>query len=220
MAAPNGEGAPLSWFQQRMWVHYERSPQDTSYNLPFPLLIRGNLNVSALERSVNAVVARHESLRTFYGEGEDGEPRQFVAPPSFVPLPVVPVDRAQFLEHLNNFLEHRFDLRKGPVYIARLLRLPNEKESQHLLLFAVHHIAADAWSLKAILRAELQGAYVAFCQGQEPALPRLTIRECLIRAVFLFHPFSGSYQRSWDTTGGLRIELSANIRYRIQRICP
>lgn len=173
MRAPNSDGSPLSWFQQRLWVHYERSPEDTSYNLPFAVLIRGNLDVSALEQSVNAIVARHEILRTSYGETEDGEALQFVAPPRYVRLPVVPVDRAQLLEQLGRFLEHRFDLRRGPIFIARLLQLPN---GQHLLLFSVHHIAADAWSLKAVMRGELQSAYAAFCRAQEPSLPQLTVQ--------------------------------------------
>ncbi|KAH6628118.1 hypothetical protein F5144DRAFT_549468 [Chaetomium tenue] len=176
--APNklptdGDGSPLSWFQQRLWVHQERNPGDTSYNLPFVLLLRGNLNVSALEQSLSAIAARHESLRTYYGLAGDGEPLQFVAPPGHVPLPAVSVDRLQLLEALDRFLEHRFDLRRGPIFIARLLRLSS---AQHLLLFNVHHIAADAWSLKAILRKELHSAYGAFCQGQKPVLPLLTVQ--------------------------------------------
>ena len=169
--SPNGNGIPLSWYQERLWIHHKRSPEETSYNLPFPLLIRGQLDVLALERSVNAIVARHESLRTTYTEGADGEAQQFIVPPRYAPLLAVPVDRTQLLEQLDRFLEHRFDLRWGPIFIARLLQLPN---GEHLLLFNVHHIAADAWSLKAILRSELQGAYAAFCRGQEPELPLLT----------------------------------------------
>ncbi|KAK3298746.1 uncharacterized protein B0H64DRAFT_422489 [Chaetomium fimeti] len=141
------DGSPLSWFQQRLWVHQERNPDDLSYNLPFMLLVRGGLNVLALERSVNAIAARHESLRTSYGVTGDGEPLQFVAQPGYVHLPALP------------FLEHRFDLRRGPIFITRLLRLP---DAQHLLL------------LNAILRSELQSAYAAFCRAQEPELPRLT----------------------------------------------
>ncbi|KAK5657201.1 hypothetical protein OQA88_3259 [Cercophora sp. LCS_1] len=168
---PSDEGSPLSWFQQRLWVHYERSPDDTSYNLPFPTLIRGDLDIPALEQSVNIIAARHESLRTLYGETEDGEPVQFVTSQRYVWLPVVSVDRTQLLEHLDRFLEHRFDLRRGPIFVASLLKLPS---NDHLLLFNIHHIAADAWSLKAILKSELQSAYAAFCRGQQPLLPPLT----------------------------------------------
>ena len=136
------EGSPLSWFQERLWVHYERDPKSTSYNLPLMLLVRGNLDASALERSLSEIVARHGSLRTVYGETEKGDPVQVVAPPECVRLPVIAVDRAQMLEHLERNLEHRFDLRRGPIFIASLLRLSEDK---HLLLLNVHHIAADAW---------------------------------------------------------------------------
>jgi amino acid adenylation domain-containing protein len=172
-AAPSGEGSPLSWFQERLWVHHRRSPEDTSYNLPLLLTVRGDLDVPALEQSVNAVVARHESLRTWYGETAEGEPLQFVAPPRHVPLPALAVGRAEMPALLDRFLDHRFDLRRGPIFIASLLRLSAD---EHLLLLNVHHIAADAWSLKAILLAELQSAYAAFCRAEQPALPPLTVQ--------------------------------------------
>lgn len=172
-AAPSAEGSPLSWLQERLWLHHRREPENTSYNLPLLLLIQGDLDVSALEQSLSEIVARHESLRTRYGQTEDGEPEQFVAPPERVSLPVVPVDRAQMLERLEQHLEHRFDLRRGPIFIASLLRL---SEGRHLLLFNVHHIAADAWSLRTIFLSELQGAYAALCRGERPALPPLPLQ--------------------------------------------
>ncbi|GAA4965015.1 non-ribosomal peptide synthetase [Actinoplanes utahensis] len=163
----------MSWFQERLWVHHRRSPEDTSYNLPLLLHVRGALDVAALERAVGAITARHEILRTSYDETADGEPRQFVTPPRHVSLPVRTVDRTEMLAELDEFLEHRFDLRRGPVLVARLLRLSGD---HHLLLLNVHHIAADAWSLKAILLAELQSAYAAFCRGEQPAAPPLTVQ--------------------------------------------
>jgi amino acid adenylation domain-containing protein len=167
------EGSPLSWFQQRLWVHHQRSPENTSYNLPLLLLVQGSLDVSALEQSLSEIVARHESLRTYYGQTDDAEPVQFIAPPERVRLPVITADRAQLLEHLERHLEHRFDLRRGPIFIASLLRLSGDR---HLLLLNVHHIAADAWSLKAIFLGELQTAYTAFTRAERPALPPLALQ--------------------------------------------
>jgi amino acid adenylation domain-containing protein len=190
LPAPAGEGSPLSWFQERLWIHYLRAPENTSYNLPFMLLVRGNLDTSALEQSLHEIVARHGSLRTRYGQTEDGEPVQFVAPPERVRLPVIAVDRARMLEHLERHLEHRFDLRRGPVFIASLLRLSAE---EHLLLFNVHHVAADAWSLKAIFLGELQAAYAAFSLGQRPALPPLPVQ----------YKDYASLQRALDLSGHL-----------------
>jgi amino acid adenylation domain-containing protein len=171
-AAP-GSGRPLSWFQERLWIHHERAPQDTSYNLPLTLLVKGDLDVLALEHSLNAISARHESLRTYFGQTDDGDPVQFVTPPEPIRLPAIAVDHAQMLEHLERHLEHRFDLARGPVFIASLLRL---SEGKHLLLLNVHHIAADAWSLRGVLLSELQMAYAAFASGQRPLLPPLSVQ--------------------------------------------
>ncbi|HEX2670541.1 MAG TPA: condensation domain-containing protein, partial [Polyangiaceae bacterium] len=168
-----GKGAPLSWFQERLWVHHRREPENTSYNLPLLLLIRGDLDVSALERSLSEIVARHEILRTHYGQTDAGESLQFVAPPERVGLPVAAVDRAQLLQQLERHLEHRFDLQRGPIFIASLLRLSAD---QHLLLFNVHHIAADGWSLTTVFLGELQSAYAAFARAERPTLAPLTLQ--------------------------------------------
>jgi amino acid adenylation domain-containing protein len=173
LSAPGSEGSPLSWFQERLWIHYQRDPDNTSYNLPLLLLVQGSLDVSALELSLSEIAARHESLRTYYAQTEDGEPVQFIAPPERVRLPVIAVDHAQMLQHLERHLEHRFDLGRGPIFIASLLRLSADR---HLLLFNVHHIAADAWSLTTVFLAELQNAYAAFCRAERPALPPLRVQ--------------------------------------------
>jgi len=184
------EGSPLSWFQERLWIHHQRSPENTSYNLPLLLLVRGNVDVSALEQSLSEIVARHESLRTYYGQTDEGEPVQFVAPPQPVRLPVVAVDRAQMLTHLERHLEHRFDLHRGPIFIVSLLRLSADR---HLLLFNVHHIAADGWSLTTVFLGELQSAYAAFCRAERPALPPLTVQ---------YRDYA-SLQRAWDMSAQL-----------------
>jgi amino acid adenylation domain-containing protein len=171
--AARDEGSPLSWFQERLWLHHQRDPESTSYNLPLMLLVRGKLDVAALEQSLSAIVARHESLRTRYGQTEDGEPVQLVAPPEPVRLPVAELDRAQFLRHLERHLEHRFDLRNGPIFIVSLLRLGDDR---HLLAFNIHHIAADAWSLRTVFLGELQSAYAAFCEGRAPDFPPLPVQ--------------------------------------------
>ena len=173
LVAPSQGGSPLSWFQERLWVHHQREPKNTSYNLPLLLLIQGQLDVAALEQSLGEIVARHESLRTYYGETADGEPVQYVAPPERVSLPVVAVDPAQLRERLELHLEHCFDLSRGPIFIASLLRLG---ENRHLLAFNVHHIAADAWSLRTVFLGELQKAYKAFCRSERPELPPLSIQ--------------------------------------------
>ena len=127
---PGSEGSPLSWFQERLWIHYLRDPENTSYNLPLMLLVEGSLDVSVLEQSLSEIVGRHESLRTYYGQTVDGEPVQFIAPAERVRLPVIAVEHARMLEQLERHLEHRIDLRQGPNYIATFLHLSDDR---HLL---------------------------------------------------------------------------------------
>src|SRR5262245_31863762 len=83
---PATGGSPLSWFQERLWIHALRDSENTSYNLPLLLLVEGELDAAALEQSLTEIVTRHESLRTTYGQTPKGEPVQFVAPPGRVQL--------------------------------------------------------------------------------------------------------------------------------------
>lgn len=167
------DGNPLSWFQERMWVHYQRDPRNTNYNLPLLLSVRGNVDVTALERSLSLIVERHESLRTAYAQADDGRSVQVVRPARPVRLPVLDVDREGLLAELERVLEHRFDLGGGEVFVASLVRLAPDR---HLLLLNVHHIAADAWSLQSVFFSELQRAYAAYCLGREPELPPLPVQ--------------------------------------------
>lgn len=172
-AEDSHEGSPLSWFQERMWLHHQRAPKDLSYNIPVMLLVHGELDVQALEKSLSTIVRRHQSLRTYYSAVGVETPLQFVAPPQDISLPVIDVEEPSIIVHVRESLEHHFDLSCGPVFVARLLRLDTQK---HLLLLNIHHIAADAWSIQGIFLHELQQGYQAFCTHQVPTLPPLTIQ--------------------------------------------
>ncbi len=173
MRRPKSEASALSWFQERLWLQHQRSPDSTSYNLPFILAVEGELDVVALEQSLSEIVARHESLRTRYERTTEGEAVQLVSPAQRLTLPVIAVDQAQLLAHVQSLLDHRFDLRRGPIFIAQLLAV---KKNRHLLLLNVHHVAADAWSLKTIFLEELQAAYAAFARAERPTLPPLPLQ--------------------------------------------
>ncbi|HVG44059.1 MAG TPA: condensation domain-containing protein, partial [Longimicrobium sp.] len=83
-----GNTAPLSFAQARLWVLDRMSPGSAAYNMPYPLRIRGAVDVEALAGALDALRERHETLRTTVVERADG-PVQVVHPPSPVPLPVV-----------------------------------------------------------------------------------------------------------------------------------
>src|SRR5436190_16000829 len=69
---------PLSFAQERLWFLAELDPENPSYNVPVALRLTGKLDVAALEKSINAIVERHETLRTTFA-AVDGEPFQFVS---------------------------------------------------------------------------------------------------------------------------------------------
>lgn len=186
----NGEH-PLSWFQERLWVLNQKEPEDVSYNIPVSFLLEGQLDVSALRQSLNAILARHETLRARITTSPRGEPIQFVMPEVELDLPVVSADKDALLRHVTEVAQHVFDLSTGPLVIGRLLRMQPDK---HVLLLNVHHIAADGWSVEGVLFSELRGFYAAFSAGKQPEFRPLPIQ---------YSDFA-AWQRSRDFSDELR----------------
>jgi amino acid adenylation domain-containing protein len=174
-----GAPPPLSFSQQRLWVLDRLDPGSTAFNLLRPLRLRGVLNVAALERALDALRARHESLRTTFGEGADGAPVQVIHP--FAPTPLPVEDLALLAEQAREGIVQAraqedattgFDLVAGPLFRARLLRL---RHDEHVLLLAIHHVIADGWSL-GIMARELGSLYAAFQAGAPDPLAPLPVQ--------------------------------------------
>ncbi len=175
--ARGGDTAPLSLAQERLWLADRLDAGTGVYNMPHAVRLRGRLDVEALARALDAVVARHEPLRTVFEDGEDG-PVQRILPPAPAPLPVealdgTPAEREAAAERrMREEAARPFDLRRGPPLRARLLRLGGE---EHVLLLVVHHAAGDAWSM-GVLFGELCAAYDALAAGAEPDFAPLPVR--------------------------------------------
>ncbi|MFD1623312.1 amino acid adenylation domain-containing protein [Azospirillum griseum] len=161
---------PLSPAQHRLWLVDRLSGGGSAYVMAAALDLTGPLDAAALDTALNAVVARHEILRTAYPEVEE-EPAAVIAPALSVPLPLddlsilPPAERAACARVLEE--DHSrtpFDLSGGPLLRARLLRLDAQT---HRLLFAMHHIVADGWSVGVLCR-DLADAYRAARAGQAP----------------------------------------------------
>ncbi|WP_219501730.1 non-ribosomal peptide synthetase [Nonomuraea ceibae] len=163
--------ADVSYVQERLWFLQRYDPADSSSNLFISERLRGQLDADALERALAALVSRHETLRTRY-PARDGEP---VA----VPGPIPPLDRLDLTSHPEGERERRaadavaertrtpFDVAEGPILRAALIRLG---ERDHVLHLAVHHIAADGWSI-GLLTSELASIYTEFVTGVPADLP-------------------------------------------------
>ncbi|MFJ6618052.1 non-ribosomal peptide synthase/polyketide synthase [Kitasatospora sp. NPDC091335] len=169
-ADPSAE-PPLSHAQQRLWFLDRFEPGSTEYTSLAVLRLRGALDRAALGGALDALVARHEALRTTYAE-RDGRARQVVHPPHPVDLPGEDVLPADLDARLERIAATPFDLAAGPVLRAHLLR-PAERE--HVLVLAVHHIATDGWSM-GVLGRDLGELYAAALEGRPPRLPALPVR--------------------------------------------
>ena len=170
--------APLSFEQQRLWLWDQFNPGGTIYNLTSAFLLRGKLDVKALEQSLNEVVRRHETLRTTFRAGRKS-PTQVVNP--FMPF-ALPLTDLSGLPERERGVEmerqaeaqsrHVFDLARGPLLLAGLFRL---SEDEHLALLTMHHIISDGWSA-GVLLDEVRALYEAFAAGQPSPLAELPIQ--------------------------------------------
>ncbi|MEA2560961.1 MAG: hypothetical protein QOH06_2465, partial [Acidobacteriota bacterium] len=156
-----GALTPLSYAQEQIWFLEQLAPDGAAYHIARSFALEGPLDPAALARSLGAVVARHEALRTSFAIVE-GQPVQAVAAELALAIPVLDLRAvpAPAREEEARRLEREevlrpFDLARGPVLRLTLLRLADERS---VLLLTLHHIAADGWSLGILLR-ELGALY-------------------------------------------------------------
>src|SRR5678815_1916626 len=172
----NGD-LPLSFAQQRLWFLDQLEPGNPVYNIPTGVRIKGDLNVSALSRSIDEIVARHESLRTSFPVTNDGEPLQVIAANLSGILRVVDLSEIATAEAVAQQLaktdaSRPFDLAQGRILRTTLIRL---SEQEHVVLLTLHHIVSDGWST-AVLIGELSALYEAFSNGRPSPLPPLAMQ--------------------------------------------
>ncbi|UCD34813.1 MAG: amino acid adenylation domain-containing protein [Nitrospiraceae bacterium] len=169
---------PLSFAQERLWFLGQLDPHSAAYNIPLVLRLTGQLNVTAMEKGLGEILRRHEVLRTTFIT-ENDQPSQRIGPAGAfllwqVDLSEMPEEQreAEVLRLANEEATRPFDLEKGPLLKAALLRLSGQ---EHVLLLTVHHIVSDGWSTGIIYR-ELSALYEAFSQGMPSPLPELPIQ--------------------------------------------
>lgn len=142
----------VSHSQKRLWLMDQMHIDSVAYNLPEALSIEGELNIQALQNALQALVQRHESLRTCFIE-RNGEPRQVIEDLR-VELPLIDLSghtdpEAQALIHVDQDLRLAFNLQRAPLFRTGLLKLAPQR---HALLFNIHHIISDGWSLGVLTR--------------------------------------------------------------------
>ncbi|MFO3723773.1 non-ribosomal peptide synthetase [Pseudomonas sp. HLMP] len=189
-----GQALPQSLAQNRLWLLWQLEPQSAAYNIPAGLHLRGELDEAALQASFQALVARHESLRTVFSE-VDGQALQHILPTLAFELQRIDLqgqDGAQVAAQREAQARQPFDLTQGPLLRVTLARLGDE---EHQLWVTLHHIVADGWSLN-ILLDEFARLYAA--QGQQADLAPLP----------LGYADYGQWQRQWLADGEAARQLA------------
>jgi len=180
---PRGGLLPLSFPQQRLWFLDRLTPGSPAYNIPAALALHGPVDAAILAACLAEIVRRQEVLRTRFVE-VDGEPWQEILPPRSVLLPLVDLGRlglgvragrlqAAEVARLGREEAGRpFDLARGPLLRAGLVRLSSER---HALLLTLHHIVSDGWST-GVLLGELWTLYAAAVAGRPSPLAELAVQ--------------------------------------------
>ena len=171
---PGCEIYPASFAQARLWFLHQLEPGLTAYHMPALWRLRGNLDRSALERAVTALIERHPTLRTSF-RLEGNVVQQVIHPPFPLLLAGERLDSREAAAVVDEWLREEgstpFSLESGVLLRARLLEVTPD---EHLFLLNHHHIASDGWS-RSVLCEDLAALYNAARAGERPVLPDLGV---------------------------------------------
>ncbi|ERI05703.1 AMP-binding enzyme [Aneurinibacillus aneurinilyticus ATCC 12856] len=169
---------PASFAQQSIWVAHQMAPESDSYHVSIAVRLKGNLDIGALEASINEIIRRHTSLRTTFERNEDGI-LQVIHPHSKWKLPIVELTghtveekEEQSFAICREKISEIFDLENGSLIRASLIR---HNDQLHDLIIVKHHIITDGWS-NGVLLYEIVTLYRDFVQGNPPSLKDLPIQ--------------------------------------------
>ncbi len=166
---------PVSRAQRRLWVLSQTEQASIAYNIPEILLMEGNLDRDVFERAFAELTRRHESLRTTF-EYINGELYQKIHDKidfkvNFTDMADEAVPDECAPEFIRKEITRAFDLTAGPLFRVSLLKL---SDTRHVLVFNIHHIVSDIWSMN-ILAREFCVIYDAFRNGRDNPLQPLRI---------------------------------------------
>lgn len=192
---------PLSYAQARQWFLWQLNPESTAYHISGALNLKGGLDLEALHAAFSNLVTRHSALRTVFYCEEDGLVQQQVQELFETDLNITLVDLTtssedkeyRAAEEIRLFQAEPFDLAKGPLLRARLVRLEHD---EHLLIVVMHHVISDGWSMQ-ILIDEFVSLYRAYVLGEPLQLPDLPIQ----------YADYAVWQRHWMEAGEMERQL-------------
>ncbi|KML61041.1 amino acid adenylation protein [Burkholderia cepacia] len=175
---PRSDRVPASFAQTRLWLHARLIDAPDAYHITERLALTGPLDVHALRLACDALIARHEALRTTFDEAPDGVAQTIHAPlrcpwreTDLEALPDAQRDaRAEAVATADE--AEPFDLGAAPLVRAHLVRFD---ATHHWLALTVHHIVSDGWS-SGVMLEELAAFYRAYASDRPVPLAPLPIQ--------------------------------------------
>ncbi len=169
---------PASFAQQRLWFLDQLVPGNPFYNIHAALPLNYIVDADVLRRSINEIIRRHETLRTWFAV-VDGETMQVVEEDLLLDLPVIDLRgletgkrNRKVLQLATEEAQKPFNLAQGPLLRTTLLRI---SDKEYVFLLTISHIISDGWSMGVFFR-ELTAIYGAFIIGASSPLPELPIQ--------------------------------------------
>lgn len=168
---------PLSFSEEALRFMGRLSPTGATFNVALAARLFGELDIAALEKSLNRMVRRHEILRTTF-KTTGGRQVRYISEPGPIVLKADDLQRSssgpeeELMKRVGEESGAPFDMARGPLFRVKLLRV---RAGEHVLLLVVPHSIADAWSMGILMR-ELETMYAAFHRGEEMELPKLPIQ--------------------------------------------
>jgi amino acid adenylation domain-containing protein len=176
---PLQEDYVLTSSQHRLWILSQFEGGNKAYNIPGSFELEGVLDVEHLKEAFYIVIARHEALRTFFKRNDEGEVRQCIVDAIGIDFEIdcydyseVEDQNAALEKRVANSYKYQFDLGEAPLVRVTLIKL---SETRHVLLFNMHHIISDGWSME-ILSKEFITIYDHLVQAKNILLPELTLQ--------------------------------------------
>ena len=198
----------LSHSQKRIWVQSQLEEASLSFNIKAAFRIEGQLSKSVFEKIFQALIQRHESLRTVFIIVHDQPKQKILAPGEmdfrleFIDLRAADVEdrESEAQKQIKSESEIPFDLNNGPLFRAKLLQL---EENAHIFLFTMHHIVSDGTSMEVLFK-EVLTLYDSYSHGKENS----------------FHPLPTQYKEyaAWQNRRLLEKEMEAHETYWLQRL--
>ncbi|MCP4176478.1 MAG: non-ribosomal peptide synthetase, partial [bacterium] len=165
----------LSNAQRRLWILDQFEQDSIAYNMPMSFILEGELKTDAFRQAYSFMLERHESLRTVFVV-KDGKPRQKILKNPGFDIDIIDLRNSLDVENEAGVLAEKdhqtpFNLNTGPLIRYTILQLEDEK---FLLLFNMHHIISDEWSMDIFIK-EFLISYESFKEGNTPELAPLRI---------------------------------------------